>query len=478
MRTFTVKPRAPEQTTPPKSTLLRQACFEQSRVARIQHWQGGAMGHQALPWQSEPKRENRQGDTPPTENHRVVTAVPPIVNEVLRTSGKPLDPTTRTFMEAGFGHDFGHVRLHTDTKAAVSARAIDALAYTVGGDIAFADGKYQPGTAAGKRLLAHELTHVLQQGTLTPSEPARLAGGLASRMGGLTNGSEAEADRAAEDTVLGRRPASVAPEGGPRLQREAFGAPPVSVRSPAFEELVTQLSTVEAAVHARPLTRDEQSLVRGVFGSSIDYGRVRLIPTAVLEYRTVANTIRVPEGFTITDANMAQTLIHALTHVWQYQHGGTGYISLSLASQIAATFRTGSRNAAYGYQITPGQTFFDFTPEQQGLLVENYFAMRRDQASIPASPAAGRARNYLSNHLDSSGDYIILSAADRQAEIARDLPLHEPLIQQMRTALPRREASVLLERAQEVMRAPLVERAPTPPERQLTPVKPLIEISF
>jgi len=235
------------------------------------------------------------------------------------------------------------------------------------------------------------------------------------------------------------------------------------------------VSTVEAAFHARPLTRNEKGLARSVFGSSIDCARVRLIPTAVLEYRTVANTIRIPEGFTISDPYMAQTLIHELTHVWQYQHGGTSYISISLASQIAATWRTGSRNAAYGYQITPGRTFFDFMPEQQGLLVENYFAMRQDLASIPADLAVGGGLTYLSNHLDSSGNFIFLSAAARQTEITRELPLHERLIQQMRAALPRQEASLLLDRAQEV--TPLAERAPTPPEHRRTPVKPLLEIS-
>lgn len=78
--------------------------------------------------------------------------------------GQPLDPGTRTFMESRFGTDFGPVRLHTDAAASASAQSIQARAYTAGRDIVFASGEYRPGTAEGRRLLAHELTHVIQQG--------------------------------------------------------------------------------------------------------------------------------------------------------------------------------------------------------------------------------------------------------------------------------------------------------------------------
>src|SRR5205085_3153068 len=71
--------------------------------------------------------------------------------------------TTRTFMEPRFGHDFSRVRVHADGRAAESARSVNALAYTVGEDLVFGAGQYAPGTSAGKRLLAHELSHVVQQ---------------------------------------------------------------------------------------------------------------------------------------------------------------------------------------------------------------------------------------------------------------------------------------------------------------------------
>jgi len=78
-------------------------------------------------------------------------------------SGQPLDPNTLQFFEPRFGRDLGEVRLHTGRAAETSARAVDARAYTLGRDIVFGAGEYRPHTPAGQRLLAHELTHVVQQ---------------------------------------------------------------------------------------------------------------------------------------------------------------------------------------------------------------------------------------------------------------------------------------------------------------------------
>jgi Domain of unknown function (DUF4157) len=95
--------------------------------------------------------------------------VPPIVHEVLRSPGRPLDPATRAFMEPRFGHDFSQVRVHTDAKAAESARTVNALAYTLGRDLVFGANQYAPRSFDGQRLLAHELTHVVQQQHTTPA---------------------------------------------------------------------------------------------------------------------------------------------------------------------------------------------------------------------------------------------------------------------------------------------------------------------
>lgn len=89
---------------------------------------------------------------------------PSIVSDAINTSGQALTPETRSFMESRFGYDFGSVRVHTDSLSARSAQSIQALAYTSGNHIVFNHGQYAPGTETGDRLLAHELTHVIQQG--------------------------------------------------------------------------------------------------------------------------------------------------------------------------------------------------------------------------------------------------------------------------------------------------------------------------
>ena len=88
---------------------------------------------------------------------------PPIVHQVLNSSGRPLDATARRFFEPRFGYDFSGVRLHTDARAAESARSVNALAYTVGQDIVLDPGVFSKESAQGKRLLAHELSHTIQQ---------------------------------------------------------------------------------------------------------------------------------------------------------------------------------------------------------------------------------------------------------------------------------------------------------------------------
>lgn len=116
------------------------------------------------------QRQNTQTDE--------ISKVPPVVHEVLGSSGRSLDTQTRAFMEPRFGQDFSQVRIHTTGRAAESANAVNAVAYTAGRNVAFARGQYTPQTMKGKQLLAHELTHVVQQGGSTPiSNTDKAAGG-------------------------------------------------------------------------------------------------------------------------------------------------------------------------------------------------------------------------------------------------------------------------------------------------------------
>ena len=114
--------------------------------------------------------------------------VPGVVHEVLNSAGQPLDLGTRTLMETRFGHDFGRIRIHIDSRSAESAQAVNAEAYTVGQHIAFAANRFAPSTENGRRLLAHELVHTLQQSD----------GGFTSRISNPADESEREAETAAE----------------------------------------------------------------------------------------------------------------------------------------------------------------------------------------------------------------------------------------------------------------------------------------
>ncbi|HEX8489434.1 MAG TPA: DUF4157 domain-containing protein [Chthoniobacterales bacterium] len=124
-------------------------------------------------------------------------AVPPIVHEVLRSSGEPLDAATRAFMEPRFAHDFTRVRVHTNKKAAQSAAAVNAEAYTVGRHIVFGENRLSSATPAGRGLLAHELAHTVQQRSVR-DEPSQFP------VTSPNDATEAEAHHIAESAGAGR----------------------------------------------------------------------------------------------------------------------------------------------------------------------------------------------------------------------------------------------------------------------------------
>src|SRR6266498_1223820 len=127
----------------------------------------------------------------------------------------------RTSMEQRFGQDFSAVRVHTDTQAAESARAVNALAFTLGHHVAFARGQYSPASSYGQRLLAHELTHVVQQQRSGVTTPGPL------RVSDPGERSEREASAVA-DAVMRATPVPAvesAPTGIQRTCGAALGAP-------------------------------------------------------------------------------------------------------------------------------------------------------------------------------------------------------------------------------------------------------------
>ena len=116
----------------------------------------------SIPQAPEKCPQTSDRDTQRAVSPAPVNGVPTVVHSVLSSPSLPLDAGSRTFMEARFGHDFSHVRMHTDQRAMESTRAVNALAYTVGNHIVFGTRQFAFSTDVGRRLLAHELAHVVQ----------------------------------------------------------------------------------------------------------------------------------------------------------------------------------------------------------------------------------------------------------------------------------------------------------------------------
>ena len=114
--------------------------------------------------QEEQKAYRKASEDSVAEDEIAEDAAPLVCEAVGRGGGQPLDGPARAFLEPRFGHDFSRIRIHTDQRAARSAIAVNARAYTVGNDVVFGSGQYAPDSAAGRHLLAHELTHTIQQG--------------------------------------------------------------------------------------------------------------------------------------------------------------------------------------------------------------------------------------------------------------------------------------------------------------------------
>lgn len=149
--------------------------------------------------------------------------------QALRGGGEPLPEPVRELFEPRFGHDFSRVRLHTGGTAESVASSLNALAFTMGDDIVFGAGQYAPGTETGKRLLAHELTHVVQQGRSEPkplrkpdphgSAPERVD---ISKVGTLRIDRKVDAAQAIDKLEPGQKPRDLPPERAAEIGREAL----------------------------------------------------------------------------------------------------------------------------------------------------------------------------------------------------------------------------------------------------------------
>src|SRR5262249_12388745 len=185
--------------------------------------------------------------------------------------GHPLDPATRAFMDARFGHDFGAVRVHTDGAAARAAAGRGARAYTHGHDVVFGAGQYAPNTARGAWLVPHELAHVAQW--RPGCGDARDADG------------ERDASRAASDALAGRRVRLGAHHDGlrPRLFGEPENVPDVTyVATSGAPAFLQQAAEFHQAWGLQPKRVDSlQAVVDDLANDTAALSRIRIVTHAV-----------------------------------------------------------------------------------------------------------------------------------------------------------------------------------------------------
>jgi len=187
----------------------------------------------------------------PTVHTTHGAVAPETVHAALRGPAQSLDGPTRDAMEERFGQDFSHVRVHADPLAAESARTVQAQAYTVANDIVFAPGRYAPSTSWGRRLIAHELTHVTQQAGagLSPSANSIL----------IDDSREAEAEAAADD-VMSARPVRVISIPAPNLQRQVD---PTSVTAVSTATREAPTPAPRLAPQPTPVGPDQSAQAQG-----------------------------------------------------------------------------------------------------------------------------------------------------------------------------------------------------------------------
>jgi outer membrane protein OmpA-like peptidoglycan-associated protein len=200
---------------------------------------------------------------------------PPIVNEVLRTPGKALDPADRVALGVRFHHDFGKVRVHEDSRAAASAKAVDASAYAVGSHVVFDEGKYEPRSARGQQLLRHELIHTMQQSHGAPSEKTIALGDPADtrerQAEGMASGAVAQKPVATAPDFRVQRQLNEAPRRAPDLAESAspFLASAIgSVTIDGFETGKAEISKANQATLGKT-ARTIQTLLKKYPGSAI-----------------------------------------------------------------------------------------------------------------------------------------------------------------------------------------------------------------
>ncbi|WP_372015262.1 eCIS core domain-containing protein [Pseudoxanthomonas sp. 10H] len=337
----------------------------------------------------------------------------PDLGRSLDGPAQALPPALAVELAHHYGRDFGDVRIHADADAGMSALALGAEAYTVGRDIVFAPGAYRPDSTAGRRLVAHEAAHVVQQG----AQPAR-GGDL--RLDAGEGAAEREAEQAG--AAFGQPRAAGAHHlqprgGGAVVQRSLFGSilggvlgagagialgaffGPLGMVVGGIAGLVAgAVIGDQASRRSRSLSGTEKTYLYEIFRDSVDYDDVTITRGSAFSAgaaRTIGNTINLQdEQFTgdtmdLSDDGML-VLAHEMGHVWQYQNGGLDYIPSSLIPQLRAAITGGDRNAAYDWRsaVRNHVDWADWNAEQQAECISDYNeALRRLRANAYTADA-------------------------------------------------------------------------------------------
>lgn len=357
---------------------------------------------------------------------------PDSVHQTLQQSGQSLDSHTQQFMESRFNTDFSDVRIHTDNQAAQSAADVDAAAYTVGNDIVFGEGHYQPQSTEGKRLIAHELSHTLQQGENKPSvqrdlkayNKAKTETLMAS--GGMGGGSTSYIEMTAEAPGIRKALSALIAAGKVKEVKSKSGDVSWFAaqhhKNAQLDEIKKALSdagysnadklaraiydihgeylyssqklTTVAAFYSnttdlgekietqtnRSMTEWEIRQAKRVFGSALDYTKVTIsdgsisskIGSAGGYARTIGNTIYFPTG----GSRIMAFMVHELTHVWQYQTTGWTYAPKAIWAQMTEGYGYadgGSAEQALIDARKAGKTLYSYNKEQQGDILRDYY---------------------------------------------------------------------------------------------------------
>lgn len=300
--------------------------------------------------------------------------IPSIVHEVLQSSGQPLDMSTRAFMEPRFGNDFSNVRVHTDSKAAQSARAVNALAYTVGHDVVFGAGQYAPHSTDSQRLLAHELAHVLQQ--------QNVGGGSALRIGNSRDESERSADHAADAVLASTGDSARAVNQSPAQSPAPFAlrrlsGPEIALTAgqvAAFRALAHQVATL---VESGALAAEETALI----SASVAEAEAAIVATETVITTVVAATTAA-EGASVATLALAAddvTIIGAVDDV---------AIPFTLIAAVVGFGVGFGAGYIYRNEIAAAAAKVGHAVEVMSRIVQNHVAEPKTQAQPQTKPAA------------------------------------------------------------------------------------------